>query len=154
MNLSKTTTLHEATKSDTAIRLGLDNTPPPEVLERMKVTATRIIDPVRQRFPNVSINSFYRSPSLNRKIKGAKNSQHVTGEAVDLDTPGNADNVAIFNFVKDQLVFDQCIFELPDANGIPNWVHCSIREKDNRGQVLVKLRAKYILWSEYQIGMV
>lgn len=154
MNLSKTVQLSESTRSDTAIRLNLDNTPPPEVLERMKVTATRIVDPVRNRFPNVRINSFYRSPSLNRKLKGAKNSQHVTGEAVDLDTPDNVDNVAIFNFIKDQLVFDQVIGEYPDANGVFQWTHASIREKDNRGQVLIKLKDKYILFGEYQIGMV
>ena len=154
MNLSKTVTLSESTRSDAAIRLSLDNTPTEEAVERMKVTATRIIDPVRNRFQNVRINSFYRSPSLNRKLKGAKNSQHVTGEAVDIDTPDNVDNVAIFNFIEEELVFDQLIGEYPDANGVFQWVHASIREKDNRGQVLVKLKEKYIPFGEFQIGMV
>jgi hypothetical protein len=154
MNLSKTVQLSESVRSDTAIRLNLDNTPPPEVLEKMKVTATRIIDPVRNRFPNVRINSFYRSPSLNRKLKGAKNSQHVTGEAVDLDTPDNVDNVAIFEFIKAELVFSQLIGEYPDEKGVFQWVHCSIKEKDNQGQILIKLKSGYVPYGLWQIGQV
>jgi hypothetical protein len=152
--ISKTVSLSEATKSTTAIRFGISNEPSAEVLERMKVTAARIIDPVRQRFPRSVVSSFYRSPALNRKMGGSKTSQHVTGEAVDLDSPDNVDNLAIFNFIKDELTFDQLIFEYPDVNGVPNWVHASIRQKDNRGQVLVKLKDKYIPFGEYQIGMI
>lgn len=152
MNLSKSVSLHEATKSETAIRLGLDNTPSQEVIERMKVTASRVVDPIKQRFPACYVSSFFRSESLNRKLKGAKNSQHVTGEAVDMDSPGNSDNLAIFNFVKDELVHDQVIAEYPNADGVPEWVHASIREKDNRGQVLVKLKDKYVPFGEWKIG--
>jgi len=151
--LSKTVSLKEATESKTAIRLGLDNTPPPEIMENLIRTA-ELVDKIRTQFPNAQINSFYRSPALNRKLKGAKNSQHVTGEAVDIDSVGDVDNLAIFNFCKDHLVFDQCIAEMPNAEGVPAWVHCSIRHKDNRGQVLVKLAKGYIPYGTYQVGMV
>lgn len=154
MMLSKTVSLHEATKSTTALRHGIDNTPNPEQLENLKRTAEKIVDPVRNQFPTTSINSFFRSPALNRKIGGAKNSQHCLGEAVDLDSPEDVNNLAIFNFVKDHLVFDQVIAEFPNAEGVPSWCHASIRMKDNRGQVLVKLKLRYIPFGEYVVGMV
>jgi len=151
--LSKTVSLRDATESKTAIRLGLDNTPPPEIMDNLIRTA-ELVDKIRTQFPIAQINSFYRSPSLNRKLKGAKNSQHVTGEAVDIDSPDDNYNLWIFAFVKDQMVFDQLILEYPTADGTPSWVHVSIRHKDNRGQVLVKLAKGYIPYGTYQVGMV
>lgn len=152
MMLSKTVSLSEATKSTTAIRHGIDNTPNESQLENMRRTA-EMVDKIRTQFPNAQINSFYRSPALNRKIGGAKNSQHVNGEAVDLDSPGDVHNLDIFLFCHD-IVFDQLIMEYPNEKGIPSWVHVSIRHKDNRGQVLAKLKDKYIPYGEYQVGMV
>ena len=156
MNLSQSVTLLEATKSQTAIQNGIDNTPPADVLENMKRTATKIIDPVKSRFPWATVSSFYRSPKLNKKIGGAANSQHVTGEAVDLDSPNDHANEDIFVFIKDNLVFDQLIKEYPNEKGVPSWVHASYVEhpKKNRGQILVKLKDKYIPFGEYKVGMI
>lgn len=151
--LSRTVSLKDATESKTAIRLGLDNTPPPEIMENIIRTA-ELVDKIRTQFPDAQINSFYRSPSLNRKLKGAKNSQHVTGEAVDIDSIGDKDNVAIFHFCKDHLEMDQTIGEFPNAEGVFSWVHVSRKFKDNRGQVLIKLVKGYIPFGEFRPGMV
>lgn len=156
MNLSNSVTLLSATKSETAIRLGIDNTPDVIQLDNMKRVAEKIIEPILSRFPTVYISSFFRSPALNKRIGGAKKSQHMTGEAVDLDSPDNKANKEVFDFVTSQLYFDQCILEAPDANGVPSWVHVSLKDRDNRNQVIVYLAStkKYIPIGEYQIGMI
>jgi hypothetical protein len=143
-----------ATKSDTAIRWGIDNTPNSDQLENMKRVAEKIVEPILSRFPTAFISSFFRSAALNRKIGGAKKSQHMTGEAVDLDSPDNLANLDIFNFAKDYLTFDQLLLERPDSSGTPSWVHISLKDKDNRNQILVVLKGKTIPYGEYQVGMV
>lgn len=135
MNISKHITLIEATKSQTAIRKGIDNTPDEATIERMKLVAEKIFEPIRERFGvPIGVSSFYRSPKLNKAIGGAKNSQHVTGEAIDIDADifGGVTNQEIFNFVKYHLNFDQLIREYGDKG----WVHVSYRSEGNRGQVL------------------
>ena len=156
MNLSPKVSLLTATKSDTAIRLGIDNTPNQVQLENMIRVSGKVIEPILARYPLAFVSSFFRSPALNKKIGGAKNSQHMTGEAVDIDSPENHANLDVFNFVKEYLTFDQLIYESPDINGIPSWVHISLKDKDNRGQVLVFLSStkKYIPYGEYRIGMI
>lgn len=154
MNLSPKVSLLTATKSDTAIRFGIDNTPNQVQLENMRRVSDKIIEPILARYPWAFVSSFFRSAALNRKIGGAKNSQHMTGEAVDIDSPNNHANEDIFVFVRDNLVFDQLILEYPDANGVPSWVHISLKDKDNRGQVLVKLKDKYVPYGLYTKGMV
>ena len=157
--ISKTVSLNEATRSNTAVRFGIDNTPNEAQKMALTDTAVHIVDAVRKQFGDaVDISSFFRSEKLNKKIGGAKGSQHTTGEAVDLDSRDNALNLAIFNFVKDNLVFDQLILEAPDVNGVPSWTHVSFvnHPKQNRGQVLVYLASskKYIPFGEYKIGMI
>lgn len=156
MNLSPKVSLLSATKSDTAIRFGIDNTPNQVQLENMIRVSDKVIEPILSRYPMAFVSSFFRSPALNKKIGGAKNSQHMTGEAVDIDSPDNKANIDVFNFAKEYLTFDQLIYESPDANGTPSWVHVSLKDRDNRGQVLVYLGStkKYIPFGEYQIGMV
>jgi hypothetical protein len=156
MNLSPKVSLLSATKSDTAIRLGIDNTPNEAQLENMKRVSDKVIEPILSHFPMAFVSSFFRSEKLNKKIGGAKNSQHMTGEAVDIDSPDNKANLDIFNFVKDYLTFDQLILEAPDASGVPSWVHISLKEKDNRGQILVLLSStkKYLPFGEWRPGMV
>lgn len=159
MNLSKTVTLNEAIRSNTAVRFGIENTPNETQQKAMVDTAVHIVDAVRKQFGDaVDISSFFRSEKLNSKIGGAKGSQHTTGEAVDLDSRDNTLNTAIFNFVKDNMVFDQLILEAPDANGIPSWVHVSYvnHPKQNRGQILVYLASskKYVPYGEWQKGMI
>jgi hypothetical protein len=154
MNLSPKVSLLSATKSDTAIRWGIDNTPDQVQLENMMRVSGKIIEPILSRFPTAFISSFFRSAALNRKIGGgAKKSQHMTGEAVDLDSPDNLANLDIFLTLYD-MVFDQLILEYPNEKGIPSWVHVSLKDRDNRGQVLVKLKDKYIPYGEFQIGMI
>lgn len=162
--ISKTVSLKEATRSNTAVRFGIDNTPNETQIMAITDTAIHIVDAVRNKFGDaVDVSSFFRSEALNKKVGGAtKNgkaiSQHCKGEAVDLDSRDNALNLAVFNFIKDNLVYDQLILEAPDANGVPSWVHASYVQhpKQNRGQVLVYLAStkKYIPYGEFQIGMV
>lgn len=154
MNLSPKVSLLSATKSDTAIRLGIDNTPDVVQLDNMKRVAEKVIEPILSRFPTAYISSFFRSEKLNKRIGGARKSQHMTGEAVDLDSPNNYVNLDIFNFCKEYLTFDQLLLEKPDINGIPSWVHISLKDKDNRNQILVVLKDKTIPFGIYTVGMV
>lgn len=156
--ISKTVSLSEATRSNTAVRFGIDNTPNETQKMALADTAIHVVDAVRKQFgETIDITSFFRSEKLNKKIGGAKGSQHTSGEAVDLDSRDNAMNLAIFNFVKDNLTFDQLILEAPDEKGVPSWVHVSYvkHPKQNRGQVLVYLASskKYIPFGEFQVGM-
>ena len=156
MNITPNVSLLTATKSDTAIRLGISNQPDQVQLENMKRVSGKVIEPILSRFPMAFISSFFRSPALNKKIGGSKNSQHMTGEAVDLDSVNNVANLDIFNFAKDYLTFDQLVLEAPSQDGTPSWVHISLKEKDNRGQILVFLSStkKYLPFGEWRPGMV
>lgn len=135
MNISKHITYAEATKSQTAIRKGIDNTPDEATLDRMRLVAEKVFEPLREYFRMpIGISSFYRSPKLNKAIGGAKNSQHVTGEAMDIDADifGGVTNTRIFEWIKNNLEFDQLIREYGE-NG---WVHVSYKASGNRNQVL------------------
>lgn len=159
MKLSKYVSLTEATKSPTAIRLGISNQPTAEHLLNMQYVAQQIFDPVREFVGGqLMVSSFYRSNALNDAIRGSsKTSQHMTGEAIDIDADGygNGSNLAIFNFIKSNLKFDQLIGEYPDIDGEFSWVHVSKKRlgKD-RGEILIKLKNKYIPISQYKVGMV
>lgn len=134
MNISPHITYNEAVKSQTAIRFGIDNTPNAPQLECMKLVALKIFEPLREHFGvPIGISSFFRSKKLNARIGGAKNSQHCTGEAIDIDGDiyGQVSNTEIFNWIRDNLAFDQLIREY----GTSGWVHVSYRSQGNRGQV-------------------
>lgn len=137
MNLSQHFTLEEATKSQTALRLHIDNTPDEATIERMKIVARGILEPIRAhyKFP-FSPTSFYRCTDLNRAIGSKDTSQHVKGEAVDLELAG-VSNYDLACWIRDNLKFDQLILESYTL-GVPSsgWVHCSLVEGDNRNQVL------------------
>lgn len=155
--ISKYLSYKEATKSPTALRLGIDNDPTPEHLENMKYVAKEIFDKVREHIGRpLAATSFYRSKALNDAVPGSsKTSQHMTGEAIDIDADvyGFGTNLEIFNFIKDNLIFDQAINEYPDKHGNPSWVHVSKTRTGNRGEVLVKLKTHYIKFSDYKVGM-
>lgn len=159
MKISEFLTYGEATKSPTAIRLGIANDPTEEHLENMKHVAREIFDPVR-RFVGgpLHASSFYRSLALNNAIGGSSStSQHMKGEAIDIDcdTFGNGSNIGVFSYIKKYLEFDQLILEYPDTQGNPSWVHVSLRrDGKNRKQILVKLKAKYIPYNDWKIGMI
>lgn len=145
--ISKHITYKEATKSNTATKFGIDNTPNSEELRKMRKVAKMVFEPMRIHFGvPIAITSFFRSGKLNKKIGGSKTSQHRTGEAMDLDADvyNNITNKQIFKYIRDNLVFDQLISEYPDKNGNPSWVHVSFDYcGNNRREILVAYKNKY-----------
>jgi hypothetical protein len=147
MKISKHLSLAEVTRSETAKRRGINNMPTPEHIENFKILAENLFEKVREHFNvPIHISSGYRSVDLNRAIKGSRTSQHMKGEAIDIDMDGSRSNVTnadIFNFIKDNLEYDQLIWEFgTDKN--PNWVHVSYSKNKNRKQCLkaVKINGK------------
>lgn len=134
MKLSKNLSLSEVTKSHTAIKYGISNKPSGEHLANLIQIANKIFQPVRDHFNEpIIVSSGYRSKALNDIIGGASGSQHSKGEALDLD--GSVDNSLIFEFIKNNLQFDQLIWEFGDDEN-PDWVHVSLKKENNRGEVL------------------
>lgn len=140
MKLSPHLTLAEMIRSESAKRLRISNQPLPEHLDNMKVLAKNVFEPIRKHFGMpIYISSGYRSDKLNKAIKGSKTSQHCKGQAMDIDMDGSGliSNANVFYFIKDNLDFDQLIWEFGD-NYNPDWVHVSYVSPDkNRKQVLV-----------------
>ena len=125
MRLSEHFTLAEAMKSQTALRLGIDNTPPSTVLLRLGAVAEYILEPCRRHFGQPIVpSSWYRCPALNRAIGGKESSQHVLGEAVDFEVPGIS-NVELARYIQDNLPYDQLILEFFDGSPHSGWVHAS-----------------------------
>lgn len=137
-NISKHISYKEGIRSTTADRRGIENKPGQVELCNMEITAERIFEPLREWVGGpVRVNSFYRSPKLNKAIGGAKRSQHMEGRAMDLDdTYGHKTNAEMFHFIKQNLDFDQLIWEFgTDEN--PNWIHVSyVSEDGNRNRCL------------------
>jgi uncharacterized protein YcbK (DUF882 family) len=137
MKLTQHFTLEEMTKSQTGARKGIDNTPGPEVVENLKQLCENVLEKIRTNFARpITINSGYRGPALNKAIGGAKNSQHLTGQAADIEIAG-IDNKTLFNWIKDNLQFDQLILEYY-KEGVPEsgWVHVSWNSFRNRKHIL------------------
>jgi hypothetical protein len=133
VNLSNHFTLDEFTTSQNAARLGLDNNPPPEVIERLKRTALGL-EMVRALLgAPIHINSGYRSPVVNRAVGGVANSQHVTGEAADIICPGFGTPAEVVRAIvaSKGIPFDQCILEFN------SWCHISFTDNGPRRQALV-----------------
>tara|TARA_R100001440_G_scaffold1234_1_gene4133 strand:+ start:285 stop:740 length:456 start_codon:yes stop_codon:yes gene_type:complete len=136
--ISKHISNKEGVYSRTALRLNIDNTPTQEHKQNMRLLAENIFEPLRAYVGGpIKINSFYRSPELNKAIGGSVKSQHCHGQAIDIDdTFGRATNAEMFEFVKKNLNFDQMIWEFGD-NKNPNWVHISYVSKNkNRNRCL------------------
>ena len=128
----------EGTRSTTAIRRGIDNTPNKEQLDNMRLIAEKIFEPLRTHIGGpIKINSFFRCPELNTAIGGSKTSQHCKGQAIDIDdTYGKATNAEMYYFIKDHLDFDQMIWEFGDDDN-PDWVHISyVSPEENRNRCL------------------
>lgn len=141
MKIGKNISYNQAIKSDTAIRLGIDNTPSATAVEAMTLLCEKVIDPLYEVFPSMTFNSFYRSPKLNTAIGGSATSQHVRGEAIDLDSKNDSFNKAIFEYIIKNMDFDQVISEYP-KDGVPSWVHVSYKKSGNRKEVLVAEKVK------------
>ena len=141
MKLSKNFSLAEFTKSQTAERQGLDNTPTDEHLERAKVVFGNVVQKVRDNFGPTVINSGYRGAELNAAVGGSSNSQHCKGQAVDIEVPGVA-NAEVAQWIADNCEFDQLILEFYTP-GIPDsgWVHVSyVDSAENRKSILTASR--------------
>ncbi len=137
MNLSKSFTLNELTKSQEAVRLGIDNTPNEEHITNLKILCENILQPIRDFYGMpVSVSSGYRSPELCEKIGSSRTSQHARGEAADFEVFG-VTNKDLSDFIVANLDYDQCILEFWNITE-PNsgWVHCSFSSKYNRKQYL------------------
>ena len=137
MKLSKNLSLVEVMKSATAIKHGIANEPSSQHLTNLKAVATNIFQPCRDYFGKpLAVTSGYRSPKLNELIGGSKRSQHSKGEALDLDAQvyGGFTNAELFHYIKDNLDFDQLIWEF-GTDEEPDWIHCSYTT-ENRKEVL------------------
>ena len=141
----------EGVYSITATRLGVDNTPNDEQLANMELVAEKVFEPLREWVGGpIKINSFFRGLPLNTAIGGSKKSQHMKGQAMDIDDNyGHATNAEMYHWIKDNLDFDQLIWEFGDDDN-PNWLHVSyVSEEKNRNRCLKAYkeqgRSKYMV---------
>lgn len=137
MKLSKNFSLAEFTKSQTAVRRGIDNTPSLTAIDNLQLLVDNVLQPVRDHFGrSVTISSGYRSPQLNTAIGGSATSDHCLGMAADIEIAG-VDNKELATYIRDNLPFTQLILEFY-IDGVPDsgWVHVSYDKNDVKKQVL------------------
>lgn len=141
MRLSENFTLREYTKSQTASRRGIDNTPNDKHLESARALFENVAQPIRDHFGPTIITSGYRSPALNEAIGGSTTSQHSKGEAVDLEVPG-VSTAEVAEWISQNLVYDQLILEFYTPGDINSgWVHVSFKaDGSNRRENLTATR--------------
>ena len=134
--ISKNFTLAELCNSAAAKRFGINNNPDDKVIKNLELLVKNILQPIRDHFDKaIHVVSGYRSPGLNKKVGGASNSQHLIGQAVDIDNDNTSiSNAEIFNYIKENLKFDQLIWEFGNDES-PDWVHVSYSAKP-RKQIL------------------
>ena len=138
MKLTQNFSLNELTKSQTAERKGIDNTPSTEHQENLKSLCEMILQPIRDHFGQVvSVSSGYRSPELCTAIGSSIQSQHAKGEACDFEIFG-VSNKELADYIDQNLDYDQLILEYRKGDNEPNsgWVHCSYTDGNNRKQYL------------------
>jgi zinc D-Ala-D-Ala carboxypeptidase len=138
MKISDHISYTEAIKSNTATRRGIDNTPGDYEITNMVGIAENIFEPLRKWVGGpIKINSMFRCEELNTAIGGSSRSQHCQGRAIDVDdTFGNKTNAEMFNYIKENLNFDQLIWEFGDDTN-PDWVHVSyVSKEENRNRIL------------------
>lgn len=138
MNISKYVTYKEVTQSNIATTLNIHNFPNDDQLKNLRLVCMKVFDPVREHFRKpIAITSGFRSQELNTRIGGSKTSQHMTGQALDIDGDrlGGVSNGEIFNYIKDNLEFDQLIWEFGNDES-PDWVHVSYSDIKNKKQIL------------------
>ena len=143
MKLTPNFTLSEMTKSDTALRLDMDNTPNAVQIENLKTLCEKVLQPVRDHFgKGVKVNSGFRHPQVNAAVGGSKTSDHCKGMAADIEIPGVA-NGDLAQWIVDNLEFRQVILEFYTP-GVPDsgWVHVSFNPEDNKKQVLTAAKQR------------
>jgi|TARA_R110001592_G_scaffold41041_10_gene134437 zinc D-Ala-D-Ala carboxypeptidase len=140
----------EATRSATAIRLSIENKPNDYELQNMELIAEKVFERLRKAVNGpIKINSFYRSEDLNKAIGGSSRSQHCQGRAIDLDdTYGYMSNYNMYYYIKNNLDFDQLIYEFGNEKN-PDWVHVSYVDADSNRKKCLKAikengKTKYI----------
>jgi hypothetical protein len=150
VRISKHISYKEATRSATALRLGIENIPNEYQLQNMEMVAKKVFEPLREAVDApIKINSFFRCEELNKAIGGSSKSQHCQGRAIDIDDIyGHVSNAFMYYYIKDNLDFDQLIWEF-GTDDSPDWVHVSYVDEDsNRKRCLKAVRedgkTKYI----------
>lgn len=139
--LSKNFSLSEFTKSETAIRKGLDNTPTLQVIENLQKLVDNVIQPIRDHYgKSVKINSGYRAPEVNASVGGSKTSDHCKGQAADIEITGVA-NGDLAEYIVNNYKFTQVILEFY-TQGIPDsgWVHVSYDPANLKCEVLTAVK--------------
>ena len=146
--ISKFISYRESVKSDYAKQKGIANKPSEDDIANMVLLAENVFEPLREWVGEpIKVNSMFRSEELNSALKGSKTSSHLKGQAVDITSLGGKSNLEMFHYIKDNLDFDQLIWEF----GVePKWLHVSyVSEKENRKQVLVtKRKGKYFTYKD------
>ena len=147
MQLSGHFSLNELTKSQTATRKGINNTPSPEQVDNLTTLCIQVLEPTRRHFSKpMVITSGYRSADLCLAIGSNPNSQHAKGEAADFEMFGE-DNKNLAKYIRSELIYDQLILEFYNSED-PNsgWVHCSYNKDNNRKQSLIYNGKDYKGW--------
>ena len=133
--------LKELLFSETATRLGIDNTPTDQVLINLQTLIYEVITPIINQFGDIKITSGYRSPALCKAIGSSLTSQHTLGQAVDCEVLG-VPNKELADWVVNHLEFDQCILEYwSPENPNSGWIHCSYNKSNNRKMYLRAYKA-------------
>lgn len=141
MKLTNNFSLAEMTKSDTALRLDMDNTPGDEEIANLQALCENVLQVVRDAYGvGVKVNSGFRHPDVNAAVGGSKTSDHCKGMAADIEIPGVA-NADLAEWIVENLEFRQVILEFYTP-GIPDsgWVHVSYNPNDNKKQVLTAMK--------------
>lgn len=141
MNLTTNFSLHEMTKSETALRKNIPNIPTKDTLANLKTLAEKVLQPVRDHYGvGVKVNSGYRSPDVNTAVGGSRTSDHCKGMAADIEIAG-LPNAELAQYIKDNLKYTQLILEFYTP-GISDsgWVHVSYDENNLKGQTLTAVK--------------
>ena len=141
MKLTENFSLSEMTKSETALRQGLDNTPGDEEIDNLRKLAENVLQPIREAYGRgVKVNSGFRHPDVNAAVGGSRTSDHCKGQAADIEIPGVA-NADLAQWISENLEFRQLILEFYTP-GIPDsgWVHVSYVDGDNKKQVMTAMK--------------
>lgn len=139
MNLTKNFTLLEMTKSETASRKGIDNTPNDYVIQNLQTLCENVLQPIRDTLGAIHVSSGYRSSELNSAVGGSKTSDHCLGMAADIEIPGMS-NYDLASYIVDNLEYTQVILEFYTP-GIPNsgWVHVSYNPNNLKREYLTAI---------------
>lgn len=141
MQLTENFSLAEMVKSETALRLGMDNTPPEEVINNLRTLCEHVLQPLRTAYGRgIKVNSGYRAPEVNAAVGGSKTSDHCRGQAADIEIPG-VPNYDLALYISQYFYFTQLILEFYTP-GVPDsgWVHVSYDPANLKRQVMTAMR--------------